>query len=265
MIANGKRVGRAELVVETGAEVDARVGIGHGCAEGRYRERGGVHDLRADDVQVVDVALLVIEKDRGFFAQRPADIAAELRRFISRRVLTGRKVLERVASVQPGGGAGQEELAVPLVGARLGQDLDAAVAEFVVFRGKRILIDADLADGRFRRKLAAGESVDVDLAAVGPRRRPGQGLQIGLQFVGIIGKRFEVFALDDDGAGVAGGIYVEGGGGLVGDDDFLSLGLDGEFRVELLGLACGDLYASRSISVKPEAMILRRTCPARVP
>ena len=44
------------------------------------------------------------------------------------------------------------QLSVELIGARLGEDLDAAVAELVVLGGKRILIDANLADRGLRRE-----------------------------------------------------------------------------------------------------------------
>ncbi len=91
------------------------------------------------------------------------------------------------------------EIGLPaqFVGAGLGQNLDAAEADLVVFRRKRVLIDADLADGIFVGKLAAGEPVDVNLAAVGACRRTRQSLQIGLQIVGIVGKRLQIFAAQD--------------------------------------------------------------------
>ena len=84
------------------------------------------------------------------------------------------------------------------VGAGLGEDFDPSVAQLVVFRGERILVDANLADRRLRRKLARGESVDVDLAAVRPGGRPGQRLQVRLQFVRIVGQRVEIFTRKHD-------------------------------------------------------------------
>jgi len=57
------------------------------------------------------------------------------------------------------------------------EQVDAAVAELVVFRGKGILVDADFADGGFGRELASGKSVDVNLTAV----RSGGGAREGLQ------------------------------------------------------------------------------------
>ena len=69
---------------------------------------------------------------------------------------------------------------MPLVGPRLGENLDAAVAELVVFGRKRILIDADFADGGFWRKLACGEAVDINLAAIGAGGGAGEGFEIVL-------------------------------------------------------------------------------------
>jgi hypothetical protein len=42
-----------------------------------------------------------------------------------------------------------------------------------VFLGALLLIYANLANLRFLRKLATGESIDINLAAVFARRRPG--------------------------------------------------------------------------------------------
>ena len=72
-------------------------------------------------------------------------------------------------------------VAVQLVGAGLGKDLDAAVAELVILRGERILVDADFADRRLGRKLPAGESIDEDLRAVRPGGRSGKRGQFALQ------------------------------------------------------------------------------------
>ena len=90
-----------------------------------------------------------------------------------------------------------------LVGAGLGEDFDAPVAQLVVLRRKWVLVDADFADRRFWRKLAAGKSIDIDLPAVGACRRTGQRIEFVLQLVGIVGKRIQILALDDDGSRVA--------------------------------------------------------------
>ena len=90
LIADGKNVGGADLVIEARAKIDARVGVGNRLAERRDCKGGGIDDLRADHVQVVDVALLVVEEHRGFLAERTADVAAELRGLITGRFLARR-------------------------------------------------------------------------------------------------------------------------------------------------------------------------------
>ena len=87
--------------------------------------------------------------------------------------------------------------------ARLGKNLDTAIAEFVVLRRERILVDADFANRRLRRKLPSGKTVDVNLASIGPRRGSRQRLQFRLQFVRIIGESLKILTLNNDGAGIA--------------------------------------------------------------
>ena len=129
-----------------------------------------------------------------------------------------------------------------LVGSWLGEDFDAAVTQLVVFGRKRILIDADLADGRFRRELTGRETVNVHLPAIRPGRRSGQRLQIGLQLIGIVGKSLELCARNDDGSGVVGGIHIDGRGG-VGDLNFLSLHFNrhGDVKAKRL-VGNGDIF-----------------------
>ena len=71
---------------------------------------------------------------------------------------------------------------------RLGHNLDASESELVVLRREGILVDADRHDGRLRRQLAAGESIDIDLAAVRSRCRPCERGQLGFEFIGIVGQ-----------------------------------------------------------------------------
>ncbi len=127
------------------------------------------------------------------------------------------------------------ELAVKFVGAGLGKDFNAAVTQLVVFGRKRILVDANLANRGLGGKLAGGETVDVHLAAIRSRRGPGQGLQVGQQFVGIVGQSFELLAGDGDGSCVALGIDVDRGRG-VGNLYLLRLHFDGERNVQAQGL-----------------------------
>ena len=83
-----------------------------------------------------------------------------------------------------------------LIRARLGEDFYPSVTEAIKLGGKRVLIDTDLADGGFRRDLSAGKPVDIDLSPVWTSSRPGQSLQLALQFVGIVGKRIEIFTFE---------------------------------------------------------------------
>ena len=96
-----------------------------------------------------------------------------------------------------------------LFGAGLGDDLYAAVSDAVVLGGKRILIDANLKDGRLGRKLAARESIDVDLPAVRPGGRTGQLLEFSLELIGVVGEGIEVFASEDQAARVLIGIDAD--------------------------------------------------------
>ena len=61
---------------------------------------------------------------------------------------------------------------------------------------ERILVDANLPNGFLGRKLAAAEPVHVNLAPIRPRRGTRQGLEFGLQLVGIIGEGFQSLPLD---------------------------------------------------------------------
>ena len=119
-----------------------------------------------------------------------------------------------------------------LVRARLGEDLDAAVAELVVLGRERILVDADLADRLFRRKLAAAESVDEDGAAVGAGRRPGQRLQVGGQIVGIVGERVQIGAAQHQRAGVVRRVDGDARRGVVLHGDLLLGGRDFQLEVQ---------------------------------
>ena len=96
-----------------------------------------------------------------------------------------------------------------LVGAWLGEDFDSSVTELVVFGGKRILIDANLANRRLGRKLSGCESIDIKLPAIGPGRRPGQRFQVRLQLIRIVGQRFQILAAEHDRARIIRGVDVE--------------------------------------------------------
>src|SRR5579863_7123747 len=109
---------------------------------------------------------------------------------------------------------------MPFIHTRLGENFDASVSDFVILRGKWILIYADFANGGFGRELARGESINVKLAAIGACRGASQCSEVGLQFVGVIGERVESCSGDDDGAGIVLRTYVDHSG-LVGDGNLL--------------------------------------------
>ena len=145
---------------------------------------------------------------------------------------SGLLVEMRIARIEDAVAVVEAQAAANLVAARLGENLDAAEAELVVFRGEGILIDADFADGFLGRKLAAAEAVDVDGAAVGSGAGSGERLQGVGEIVGIVGQRGQIFAAQHQRGGVVVGLHAERGGGLVGDRDLLLLGghhhLDGQ-------------------------------------
>src|SRR5712691_1487685 len=96
------------------------------------------------------------------------------------------RALERVARIEGVRVAAHENLAGQLVSSGFCQDFDPAIAQFVVFRGKRILIDANLADRSFGGKVSSRESVNVNLAAIWAGGRPGKSLKFGLQLIRIV-------------------------------------------------------------------------------
>src|ERR1019366_8748347 len=106
---------------------------------------------------------------RRSLRQRAAGAAFE---FIQQEGRLGGR--ERVARVPKVVGVIPLRRAAILVGARLGEDLDLAVTQLVVLRRKRVLVDANLADGLLRRKLPAAEAVHEDGSAVGTGRGPRQ-------------------------------------------------------------------------------------------
>ena len=93
----------------------------------------------------------------------------------------------------------------------------------------------------FGRQLPGGESVDVNLSAVGSGRRSGQRLQLRLQLVGIVGERVQVFALDDERAGAVLRADVNRRRFFL-DLDVLLLHLNLQRDVEFLRLTSDDLH-----------------------
>ena len=186
------------------------------CVKG-YRVVGGVENHRVDDGVVHRVLPEDAGEDGSGLGEGPVQVAVEHVGVIGR--LRGD---EGVGSVERRVVALHPEVAVQLVGAGLGEDLDASEAQRVVLRRVGILVDADLADGGFGRQLSAGESIHVELRA-GLGIGAGDGLELRLHFVGIVGEGAKIVALHDDCAAVGAGAGVNG---RVGDDHLLLIGLD---------------------------------------
>jgi len=136
----------------------------------------------------------------------------------------------------------EKELAVDLVRAGLGENFNSAKTHAVILRGKWVLVDADFTDGRFGRKLAAGEAIDIDLPAVRSSGRAGQRLQIGKQFIGIVGQGFELFTRDDDRSGVVRRVHIQRRC-AIGDLNLLLFDLDCHGNVKTKRLVRGDEHA----------------------
>ncbi len=107
--------------------------------------------------------MLCIDIEGRVLTDRPADVPTELGYVIAGLVRTAKRIRRIECRVIAAG----EDLAVKFVGARLGEDLDAPIAQLVVFGGKGILVDANFANGFFGRKLAGRKAVDIKLSAVG--------------------------------------------------------------------------------------------------
>ncbi len=150
---------------------------------------GGVEDQGIDGSKIIDIAPLDIKEERSLLAQRAADVSVVLGRIVT-RLRTGEGiggVERRIVSLD-------EKLAVIFVGAGLGKDFNAAIAQLVVFRREWILIDPDLANGRLGRKLPGGEAVNVHLSAIRSGGGPGESFEIRLQLIRIVGQGLEFLA-----------------------------------------------------------------------
>ena len=143
LVARRQRVVLADLVVQTRAGVGAvsrvryRIGKGNGATN-----VGGIEDQGIDGRKVIDIPPLEIKKEGSFLAKRAAKVSVVLGRIVARF-----RTSEGVGGIKSRIISFDEKLSVIFVGARLGEDFNAAVAQLVVFRGKRVLIDPDFANG----------------------------------------------------------------------------------------------------------------------
>ena len=130
-----------------------------------------------------------IDEERGALSYRTADIAdVLLKEKWSLLLRIGiPRIPEVVRDIEAFG-------AVVSIRSGLCEDLDPPGADLVIFRRKRVLIDADLANRLLRRYLAIGKTVDENRSAARPCARTGNRDEIGDQIVGVIRKRLEIVA-----------------------------------------------------------------------
>ena len=106
----------------------------------------------------------------------------------------GTPVREGVAGVKSVVVEVKRSLATETIGTGPSQDLDTTKAEAIVFSGKRICVDTDLANGRARWQATAGKSVHKDLSAVWTSRWTSQCLECCGEIVRIVRQRIDVIA-----------------------------------------------------------------------
>src|SRR6202166_4842799 len=143
LIAHCEGVIFADLVVKSRTQIRAHAWICHRVAEVNNMEVG-VKNFCTHNVEVVDVPALEIKEKRRLLGQWSTDASAELRGLVTRRLHARRSHFEGVARIESRGVPRQKQLPVKFVRARLGKNLDSPVAEFVVLRGKRILVNSNL-------------------------------------------------------------------------------------------------------------------------
>jgi hypothetical protein len=167
---------RAELIIEAWvddyAPLRSPVDIGEWVDDGQHNR---VERAAVDDGAVVNGMSLDIQEKRGAPVQWTAPTGSVFLQQKRRLLLRIRvpRIPEVIGEIKVGG-------AMKFIGTRFGEDLDPAITEFVVFRGERVLIDSDLANGLFGGKLPSTESVHVDGAAARSGGRSGQSFQVGL-------------------------------------------------------------------------------------
>src|SRR6185312_482775 len=206
LIADGQHVLRANSKVQPRCNVLADLRLKNGSRRHREREtvagqvarvaqrsrrsRRSKKAGRIDDRVLLNAAARSADAERRVLRQRAGHVAEHEEGVVAGMLTAATE--ERVGGVERFGVALGAERAVELVGAGLGEDLDAAVTELVVLRRERVLVDADFADRRLGRKLAAGEAVDVNLSAVGACGWAGESGKLRGKFIGIVRQRLEV-------------------------------------------------------------------------
>src|SRR6266496_5795045 len=142
-IANGQGVLRVDLVIKARVNAEATLPRTKYCCEWiDDLQRLRIEGDRIDNRAVVDFVAPHIKEKRRVFAERTAHAAA-----IFFQKEWGLLLCVRIARIPELIGKVEIDRAFEFVSSRLGENLDASKAEFVVFRSERILIDANLANG----------------------------------------------------------------------------------------------------------------------
>jgi hypothetical protein len=241
VIARAQRVDLAGLEIVARGEVGFPRVVGEDLGERSLVQRG-IEDEDVDDRVVGGTLVPDLGEFGRVLGQGTVEVTPQFKGMVRR--LGGD---ERIAGVEIGFVDLGEVIAMPGIGARLGENLNAAEADLVILRGVGVLIHPDFADGVFRRKAAAGKSVDVEIGS-GVGIRAGDHLELLGQLIGIVGERVEVGAFEDDGVAILIGAGVDGVGV---DGDLLLLNLDDQRQGELTrfaGLNSNALNANRAKS-----------------
>src|SRR5208282_5917185 len=154
LVTHRQGVSGSELEVEPRADIEYRRRARNRLVIGNdvvtwVQDLGGNHGF------VVNIALLHREEKRSVLPHRPTDVSVK-----DFGVIAWLFRHERIEGVEGGRITIHQDLAMHLVRSRLGENLDASVAQLVVLGGERVLVDANLTDGRLGRELAGGKSVN---------------------------------------------------------------------------------------------------------
>ena len=155
----------------------------------------GVENDGVDELVLIGLASLEVEEEgRLSLDDRPAQISA-----VAAQLVWRADQRKRIARIEAFVAKVEEGLAAYLVGAGLGEYLDASVAETFILRGEWISVDADFSNRLLRRQPAARKAVGVNLAlALRPSRWPSQRLQRVGQIFRVVRQGIESRAADDD-------------------------------------------------------------------
>src|SRR5580704_3064941 len=218
-VAHGQRVVLAELIIDARADAKTVLRSDEDAVVRRDQKAARIYIETVDDVSVINVAILNIQEEGCFLAQRPAERPAE----VSLRERRFRRGVG-VAGIPNGIAEVGIDVSVQLVGARFREDFDAPIPELVVFGRERVLIDANLADGILARQGAAGETIDVNLSAARSSGWSGQRLQIGLQIVGIVRQGLQIGSPQHQGTRILGRVHAHLGARVFLHRNFLLFG-----------------------------------------